>query len=770
MQMVQVSVTLEDSAFQGKEGAVPGRDAQSLDHIVSAIAYATPHPPEYAQHPELTSELTSILAPPTPFLSASTSVILGLDLCSSSEELEAMRCIALDKIFATFPSQETAYTLLDTYFEDVSWFYHCLHEPAFRAEHKRFWEMVAQGRRYDVDPAWLALFCMVMALGLSSTLPNVPLRDLPPPRRNETCQALYAAALRLFQLSGYARRPQFRIVQLVVLFGVFNIASPAGDDMNGFVSYLADGVRVAQKLRLHLLTDDPSNMPPEDPAFPPGPNSVKRQTALRVWGLIAFVDTISANARLGAYLVHNEHCTTPPLANLNTSQLSSTEWQIDPAPRSVWTDASMEYSKHRGGLFMKLLFDKLVTHASDFSYDTVLSLDREMRAVVSGFPDALATESVRLDQANPKLRRQRFSSLAGAHSRLVRLHRPYVLLGYSDVRYRYSTASCLKAARICVTAHENGREELANIRIMYSHTLSAAIVLASNLFYLIDSKASSAEIEGQRDILCTALDIFDKTQVASPMLRNVLTHGAGILRLLIQYGDQRWASRKNGMKTEELESFPQILREIAKQLQLAQTPPSTAAPPAASVPPQSAHYTNPPFATGAHGYTPSLSSTPSQHSWSPAVPTPQPLPYPPPPVAHYPSQAVYPSAPPSYAAPYPPHTQQPSGMPYPASAPGPAPPFAPQLLADMGLRTATAAPGAFDASWHGGYGAPPSRNPQQQQHQPQQEAYGGSYAAAMQGVQAYGLAVGGGEGAVQPAWLMDGRDGARALLEQIGPT
>lgn len=35
---------------------------------------------------------------------------------------------------------------------------------------------------------------------------------------------------------------------------------------------------------------------------------------------------------------------------------------------------------------MKLLFDKLVTHAQDFTYETVLYLDREMRTDVKFVP------------------------------------------------------------------------------------------------------------------------------------------------------------------------------------------------------------------------------------------------------------------------------------------------------------------------------------------------------------------------------------------------
>jgi len=119
--------------------------------------------------------------------------------------------------------------------------------------------------------------------------------------------------------------------------------------MGGFLTYLAIGVRISQKLRLHQLGTDPKTMPPDDLAFPKGTNSMKRQTAIRVFGIITFLDVVTANNRMGAYLVHPSQVTTPPPENLNFDQLSATDWRTEPAPRQVWTDSSLELNKGGGG-------------------------------------------------------------------------------------------------------------------------------------------------------------------------------------------------------------------------------------------------------------------------------------------------------------------------------------------------------------------------------------------------------------------------------------
>lgn len=114
-----------------------------------------------------------------------------------------------------------------------------LHRPSFEAEVDRFWEMVEAGRRYDVDPAWLALFYLVrrrsrptpqahrlpaiqnqiLALGSDNSLhmsfgsPLSSHEDW-----TEKGRSLQAAAQRLMNLSDCMGRPQVRIIQFVVLF------------------------------------------------------------------------------------------------------------------------------------------------------------------------------------------------------------------------------------------------------------------------------------------------------------------------------------------------------------------------------------------------------------------------------------------------------------------------------------------------------------------------------------------------------------------------
>ncbi|GAA5984284.1 hypothetical protein JCM11641_005902 [Rhodosporidiobolus odoratus] len=732
-EMEKAVLDLEHTTFSASASeAGPPRRADDSSQSSSMSCSARP-PARILEHAEPTTACTSILARPLVYEGPLSAVSLGLDFCLTEEEFYYQRDAAMSKVLPCLPSRDVSDMLLEKYTQAVSWFYSILHPPAFLAEYERWQEMVRDGRQLEVDPLWLAMYLMVLALGLDSA---GNLNTQPYPDRNETCRTWYAASIRLFQLADWAHKPQFRVIQLCLLWGQWNHTSASGNDVNGYSSYLACAARVAVKLRLHTLGDDPSTMPSDDPAFPPGKNSVKRQTALRCFGILTFLDTISANGRTGAYMLHSEQITTAPLANLNISQLSTTEWKINAPPRSVWTDSSLEYAKWRGHVYMKMMFDRLVTHASQFSYATVLELDREARSLLAEFPDALAFENTRLDRANPILRKQRFVALCGMNSRLVRLHRPYVLMGYSDSKYRHSTDIALKSARATIVAHHNGRDALASIRIIFSHTLSAVIVVASNVFYLIDTEASDAELHDQLDLLTMALEAFDPSRVVSPMLSNVLTHGSVIISSLLEAAQRRRDDKLVRVGPAlGVATFTQTLRDIAKTLQLAQSPAAQS--------------------TTSSGFQPLTPAAPSSVTFQ--------------------STPTFPSAVPQYdtsgTPSYPPQQLSHNPLPsFPTSIPSKPPPaFAPaysaQFLSDMGLSTFNGASvGAFDPSF---YNHPPPPPPGPLPYPPQLAYDIGPSMSQPSGYPSYQHPH---QYIAEPAWAMEGQDGARALFQQIsGP-
>jgi hypothetical protein len=82
--------------------------------------------------------------------------------------------------------------------------------------------------------------------------------------------------------------------------------------------------------------------------------------------------------------------TDDPL-NLNDSDLSSIDWKVNPSPRSVLTDSSSDRVRIALSRQVRKVFDKVVL-AKDFTYDTVLELDRGYRNMYACFIESDSLE------------------------------------------------------------------------------------------------------------------------------------------------------------------------------------------------------------------------------------------------------------------------------------------------------------------------------------------------------------------------------------------
>lgn len=269
---------------------------------------------------ELTTCLTSILAEPLSFDQDGrprSAVRLGLDLAVPTSELPAVRHDALAQIFAVLPDETIARFLIEKYFAEMEWDFRVLDPVAFPVEHSRYVEMLSSGRQDLIDPLWIAVFCMVLALslegfwsrpngmkdlGLFRGLQEADLRDLP--------SVWHDAALRALQLGEWGGTPRIRTLQCCILLGqcaspslalslVADSPRPCADiqissssgQQGRFLGWAASAFRVAQRMGLHRLGSDPQKMPPDDPALPPGCNSLKREMAVRLWHHLVNIDS-----------------------------------------------------------------------------------------------------------------------------------------------------------------------------------------------------------------------------------------------------------------------------------------------------------------------------------------------------------------------------------------------------------------------------------------------------------------------------------------------
>ncbi|GAA6027373.1 hypothetical protein JCM8097_007805 [Rhodosporidiobolus ruineniae] len=530
---------------------------------------------------QLTAALTCIVAPKIVYVDPASSTNIGLDLCFSQAELDNERLRTLEKIYRLLPARQVCASLIQSYYSHFEWFFALLHHSTFDAEVVAFWEMVDSGRKYEVDPAWLALFYLVLALASDNSIHL----SFDSPSEFDTGawynrgDQLHAAAQKLLLLADAFGTPQVRVIQCIILLACWTVISSHGGEYGRFSSWLACGIRAGQKLGLHRLTDDPEHMPPDDPAWPPGKNSIKREGALRIWSFLTFFDHIAASARFKAYMIHPAHTTTPLPSNVNGNELSATDWRITPSPPSVLTDASLEIHKYHMARISRKTFDYLVAAGTAFNYGKIMEIDREYRELLDSMPDNFRQEYSALEEKDPIIRGKRYIALQGVHNRIVRLHRPFLVKGWTSPKFAYSTEACIKSAKVVLVSHHNNHDVNRNLRMMYSHSLSAAIVLAADLFHAISIDASETETESKKEVLAMALEVFSEeiqNKVQSNHLKVIIESARRVLTGLFLEAEKRRVRRAAHAGTSDgpinEKPFAEILQALARTVDGATLP------------------------------------------------------------------------------------------------------------------------------------------------------------------------------------------------------
>lgn len=165
---------------------------------------------------ELTEALTSIRDLPTRFQTGDTHLtwfphsVDGLNYTSA-------RTKALQEVYTYLPTAAQTEYLIQLFEEKVNWRFSIVHLPALRLELKRLWEMFAAGRQLEVDPLWLGVLFMVLALGMN----NHPTTPTPgnafPGLTTEQISALatgyHSASLKALHIGDCMGKPRPRTVQ-----------------------------------------------------------------------------------------------------------------------------------------------------------------------------------------------------------------------------------------------------------------------------------------------------------------------------------------------------------------------------------------------------------------------------------------------------------------------------------------------------------------------------------------------------------------------------
>ncbi|KAK9894355.1 hypothetical protein P389DRAFT_197652 [Cystobasidium minutum MCA 4210] len=535
------------------------------------------------QDMELTEALTSIkdLSPRVPY---QDTHLAWFPYSTDGLNYASARTKALQEVYTYLPTAAQTEYLIQLFEEKVHWRFTIVHLPALRLEIKRLWEMFAAGRQLEVDPLWLGVLFMVLALGMNNHPTTPSPSNIFPGLTTEQISALatgyHSASLKALHIGDCMGKPRPRTVQAICLFAVYfqQFLQPAAGPSSAerMLHWLAIAIRSAQMMGLHSLGSDPEVMPPDDPAWPPGKNAFKRQLALRLWANLQWADWMSATSSARSYSIHPSYCTSVMVANVNDWELSLTDWKINPHPPNVITSTAFHVTVWHIANVLRMTYDKVVTNASTFCYDTVMELDREYQKMLDELP--LLSDRADESKLSETTYMQRHIALIGTHSRIARLHRPYLSRGYTPgSRFSYSRDRCLWSAGIMVQCHYKVKEitSRGSFWFAFSHSLNAAMVLFLDLLWSIDNDLPISELIAKRKTLLKIQEIYsNSSEIANKSLREMVGLSHRVITGLLRECSARQTTRLTALfnNTDEVanskpETFASILRRVSLAVQ-----------------------------------------------------------------------------------------------------------------------------------------------------------------------------------------------------------
>lgn len=128
------------------------------------------------------------------------------------------RIIALRELLEYMPSPAQTEYLVGLYESKVHWRFQIVDMQAFKAEVRQYWSLCANGEQDFVDPLWIAVFYIVVALAVSSRPINLASgRDVFGSYSNEQIGAIartfHSSSIRALHVGDCMGHPRIRTIQ-----------------------------------------------------------------------------------------------------------------------------------------------------------------------------------------------------------------------------------------------------------------------------------------------------------------------------------------------------------------------------------------------------------------------------------------------------------------------------------------------------------------------------------------------------------------------------
>ncbi|KAJ4324418.1 hypothetical protein N0V94_001316 [Neodidymelliopsis sp. IMI 364377] len=338
------------------------------------------------------------------------------------------------ELLAALPPRTEADQLISTFFASMDTLPNLVHKPTFMKEYTKFWNTP-----FETPTMWLGFLYAILALGAQF---QAGLGNHEPAFQGLCTPSLFTARIDFYReklvqclvLANYAKCPPYTVEVLIMYFGTEYLRS--ADSQFSMSIIVGIIVRVALRMGYHR---DPSRFPDISP--------FKAEMRRKCWLMVMSVDLAQASQIGLPRLIQPFMCDTQEPRNLLEEDIHEAIEELPPSrPEMELTPSLYTVVLTRVRLAHARVID-LMNATSPPSYREVMDLDAMLRDVYFKLPEcAKPVMGADFDSTlSPASMRRFYLGLSFLKIQIM-LHRPYLLLGRTDLHYEYSRRVCLNAA------------------------------------------------------------------------------------------------------------------------------------------------------------------------------------------------------------------------------------------------------------------------------------------------------------------------------------
>ncbi|OCF33194.1 hypothetical protein I316_05239 [Kwoniella heveanensis BCC8398] len=359
-------------------------------------------------------------------------------------------------------------------------------------QYNRFWIMDSTHRRDTVHSRWLALLYITLALGAHFSDDEVTNDSSLEERLETACEDALA-------YSDFLDRPSTETIQTIISL---NIYLNNKNRVTAAKSLLGTAIKMAISMGMSRV--------PDEAALEDTDGVIERELGRRLWWSLVCQDAYTASNSGFTYSINLSHSSTGLFANVEDDDiLGGTAYHSNPL--DVVTSSTFHICKIQFALVVRGFIDAINAHFPDAAYDDIMALDQRFRQAYNALPTRLRPDlpqPFELSYAGSQryLVEQRIFMGVTLHNRLMRLHRAYMVRGYNDERYAYSTKVCLESAYALLDLVKQSTQTLCRWWVVLVHVWTSGLILSADL---VRGATQESTRQRQRDGVKKAISLLE---------------------------------------------------------------------------------------------------------------------------------------------------------------------------------------------------------------------------------------------------------------------